>query len=55
MTIRKADGFALVDLIFVVGMIALLSGIAMPRLMAARMTASVPEQRYLALRAAELT
>jgi type II secretory pathway pseudopilin PulG len=37
--IRKADGFALIDLIFVVGMIALLSGIAMPRLMAARMTA----------------
>jgi type II secretory pathway pseudopilin PulG len=38
-TIRKADGFALIDLIFVIGMIALLSGIAMPRLMAARMTA----------------
>ena len=36
---RKANGFALIDLIFVMGIIAVLCGIAMPRLMAARTTA----------------
>ena len=38
--IRKAQGFALIDLIFVCGIIGLLSSIALPRLMAARQTAS---------------
>jgi type II secretory pathway pseudopilin PulG len=36
---RKADGFALIDLIFVVGMIALLCMIGMPRLLMAQQTA----------------
>ncbi len=35
-TIRKSDGFALVDLIFVVGIIGILFGIAAPNLMQAR-------------------
>jgi len=34
--IRAAAGFALIDLLFVCGIIGLLSGIALPRLMAAR-------------------
>jgi type II secretory pathway pseudopilin PulG len=38
--IRKAQGFALIDLIFVCGIIGLLCSIALPRLMAARQTAS---------------
>lgn len=37
--IRKSNGFALIDLIFVMGIIALLCGIAGPRVMAARTTA----------------
>jgi len=36
---RRADGFALIDLIFVIGIIALIAAIATPRLMAARTTA----------------
>ena len=38
-TERHADGFALIDLIFVVGIIALLSAIALPRLVLAKQTA----------------
>jgi type II secretory pathway pseudopilin PulG len=34
--VRSAAGFALIDLLFVCGIIGLLSGIALPRLMAAR-------------------
>jgi type II secretory pathway pseudopilin PulG len=39
MLARKTDGFALIDLIFVVGMIALLCMIGMPRLLMAQQTA----------------
>jgi type II secretory pathway pseudopilin PulG len=35
-TIRKADGFAIIDLLFVCGIVGILSGIALPRLMTAR-------------------
>jgi type II secretory pathway pseudopilin PulG len=38
--IRKAEGFALIDVIFVCGVIGLLASIALPRLMLARQTAS---------------
>ncbi len=37
--LRKAQGFALIDLIFVCGIIGLLCGIALPRLLLARQTA----------------
>jgi type II secretory pathway pseudopilin PulG len=37
--IRKAQGFALIDVIFVCGIIGLLSGIALPRLMLAKQSA----------------
>ena len=40
MHIRKQEGFALIDLIFVCGVIGLLCSIALPRLMLARQTAS---------------
>lgn len=40
MTIRKAQGFALIDLIFVCGIIGLLCGIALPRLLLARQSAN---------------
>ena len=40
MPIRKAQGFALIDLIFVCGVIGLLCSIALPRLLLARQTAS---------------
>lgn len=39
MRIRKAQGFALIDLIFVCGIIGLLSSIALPRLMLAQQAA----------------
>ena len=39
-TIRKADGFALIDLIFVCGIIGIISSIAVPRMLLARQTAS---------------
>lgn len=39
MTIRKAHGFALIDLIFVIGIISILAAIATPRLLAARQSA----------------
>jgi general secretion pathway protein G len=38
-TVRKADGFALLDLIFVVGIIGLIASIAIPRLALARQAA----------------
>ena len=38
-TIRKAHGFALIDLIFVCGIIGLLASIALPRLLAAQQSA----------------
>src|SRR5712692_852240 len=37
--IRKAQGFALIDVLFVIGMIWILSIIALPRLLAARQSA----------------
>ena len=39
MTIRKASGFALIDLIFVCGIIGLISTIALPRLVLAKQAA----------------
>jgi len=36
---RKSDGFALIDLIFTIGIIGILAAIATPRLMAARQSA----------------
>lgn len=39
MTIRKANGFALIDLIFVIGIICVLAATATPRLLAARQSA----------------
>ena len=39
MLIRKAQGFALIDLIFVCGMIGLLSSIAVPKLVMAKQSA----------------
>lgn len=38
-TVRKADGFALIDLIFVIGIIAILAMIAFPRVLMARQSA----------------
>lgn len=37
--VRKANGFALIDMIFVVGMVGLLSTMALPRLLLARQSA----------------
>jgi type II secretory pathway pseudopilin PulG len=39
-TIRKAQGFALIDLVFVCGVIGVLCSIALPRLLLARQSAS---------------
>lgn len=39
MAIRKAQGFALIDLIFVIGIIGLLSSIAIPRMLLAQQAA----------------
>ena len=39
MTIRKEQGFALIDLIFVCGIIGLLCSIALPRLLLAKQAA----------------
>jgi Tfp pilus assembly protein PilE len=39
LTVRKADGFALIDLIFVIGIIAVLAMIAFPRVLMARQSA----------------
>src|ERR1700692_889240 len=38
-TIRKTDGFALIDLIFTMGIIGVLCSIALPRLLLARQAA----------------
>lgn len=40
LSIQKAQGFALIDLIFVCGIIGLISSIAVPRMLLARQTAS---------------
>lgn len=40
MKIRQADGFALIDVLFVCGIIGILSGIAVPRLLLARQSAN---------------
>lgn len=40
MRIRQADGFALIDVLFVCGIIGILSGIAIPRLLLARQSAN---------------
>ena len=40
MTIRKANGFALIDVIFVCGIMGLLTSIAIPRLLGAKQSAS---------------
>ena len=57
MKIAKAQGFALIDLIFVCGIIGLLCGISLPRLLLARQTAyaasAVGSMR--AINSAELT
>jgi type II secretory pathway pseudopilin PulG len=39
-TLRKAEGFALIDMIFVTGIMGLLMSLAMPRLLLARQSAS---------------
>ena len=39
MTIRKADGFALIDILFVCAMIGVLSTIALPRMLIAKQSA----------------
>ena len=39
MTMRKADGFALIDILFVVALIGVLSTIALPRMLLARQSA----------------
>lgn len=39
-TVRQTHGFALIDVIFVCGIISILSGIALPRLLLARQSAS---------------
>lgn len=39
MTIRKADGFALIDVLFVCGLMGILSSIAAPRLLMAKQSA----------------
>lgn len=39
MTTRKADGFALIDLLFVIALIGVLSTIALPRMLLARQSA----------------
>jgi type II secretory pathway pseudopilin PulG len=55
--IRKAQGFALIDLIFACGMIALLCSIALPRLLLARQSAAASSAigSMRALNSAELT
>ena len=56
-SIRKAQGFALIDLIFVCGIIGLLASIAMPNLMQARSAAGSSSAigTMRALNSAELT
>jgi type IV pilus assembly protein PilA len=56
-TLRKAHGFALIDLIFVCGIIGLVSSIALPRMMLARQSANAASAigTLRALNSAELT
>jgi hypothetical protein len=55
--VRKADGFALIDLIFVVGIIAVLAIIAFPRVLMARQSAGAASAigSLRAISSAELT
>src|SRR5450756_2626034 len=55
--IRKAHGFALIDVIFVCGMIGLLSSIALPRLLLAKQSAGAASAigSMRAISSAELT
>lgn len=57
MTIRKAQGFALIDLIFVCGIIGLLCSIALPRLLLAKQAAGSASAigSMRAINSAELT
>ena len=57
MTISKAHGFALIDLIFVCGIIGILCSIALPRLLQARQAASAASAigSMRAVNSAELT
>ena len=57
MTIRKASGFALIDVIFVCGIMGLLTSIAIPRLLGARQSASAASAigTLRAITSAELT
>ena len=57
MRIQKANGFALIDMIFVCGMIGLISSIAVPRLLLARQSASAASAvgTLRAINSAELT
>ncbi len=57
MTIRKAHGFALIDLIFVCGIIGLLCAIALPRLLLAKQAAGAASAigSMRAINSAELT
>lgn len=57
MRIRKANGFALLDLLFVVGIIGILASIATPRLLAARQSAGAASAigSLRAIASAELT
>ena len=41
MTIRKADGFALIDVLFVCAIMGVLATIALPRMLLARQSADV--------------
>jgi type IV pilus assembly protein PilA len=56
-TIRKAQGFALIDLIFVCGLIGILCAIALPRLMLAKQAAGAASAigSMRAINSAELT
>lgn len=57
MKLGKAHGFALIDLVFVTGMIGLLSSIAIPRMLLARQVASAVSaiSTMRAINSAELT
>ncbi|HUR34886.1 MAG TPA: hypothetical protein VM032_13885 [Vicinamibacterales bacterium] len=57
MTIRKADGFALIDVLFVCAMLGVLSTIALPRMLLARQSAGAASAigSMRAIHSAELT
>jgi len=44
MIIRKKNGFALIDLIFTIGIIGVLCTIALPRLLLAKQSAGAPQR-----------